>query len=146
MMFHNHPKPLHPLRLQTPDFAQLNDPMSPTWDASTVGLPPEFHGPILLPHLVMNLTKEQEQPVVLYDSCTRWPISPSIIANATHAKGITETAYSMVRLLSPDGRVLHVDSLAKYAAVGSTGERNTGLQYSRRRLKSQGLPWPLIQS
>lgn len=34
----------------------------------------------------------------------------------------------------------------KKAAVGSTGESNTCAKYSRWRLKSQGLPRPLIQS
>ena len=33
--------------------------------------------------------------------------------------------------VSPDKRVSYVDSLAKYAAVDSSGERNIRLQYSR---------------
>src|ERR1022692_3723204 len=35
--------------------------------------------------------------------------------------------------------------ILKKAATGSSGESNTCLQYSRWRLKSQRLPWTLIQ-
>jgi len=47
----------------------------------------------------------------------------------------------MGALLSGDERVSHGDSLAKYAAVGSSGACNSCLQYSRRRLKLACMLW-----
>jgi transposase len=57
-----------------------------------------------------------------------------------------EPAAELTRLRRELARVTEERDILKKAAVDSTGERNTGFQYSRGRLKSQGLPRPLIQS
>jgi hypothetical protein len=47
-------------------------------------------------------------------------------------------------VLSNDG-IPHRDSLAKYAVVGSTGQRNGSFEDISRRLEAKGFPWPRIE-
>ena len=55
--------------------------------------------------------------LVLRGPHTGWTIPPRIVAAPTDGKRAAEARHRMVRLLSPDKRVSHVDSLAKYAAA-----------------------------
>jgi transposase len=56
-----------------------------------------------------------------------------------------ERTSELARLKRELARVTEERDILKKAAVGSTGERNAGLQYSCWGLKSQRLSWPLIE-
>lgn len=91
--------------------------MAATAKASTCGLPPEFDRAIPFPHLVMELAQDQQEPLIFGDACTRRPIPPRIVAAATHRQCSAEPRHSIGSFVSPNERVFHVDSLAKYAAA-----------------------------
>ena len=57
-----------------------------------------------------------------------------------------EPAAELARLKRELARVTEERDILKKAAVGSSGACNSGLQYSRRCLKPQGLPWTLVQA
>jgi hypothetical protein len=94
----------------------------------------------------MQVPEHWEQPLILDGPGTHRSIPPGIVPAATDGEGGAHACDPMRVFVSPNIRVSHVDSLAKYAAVGSSGESNTRLQYSRWRLKAQCLSWTLIQA
>ena len=60
--------------------------------------------------------------------------------------GRAHSTDELTRLRRETARFREERDILKKAAVGSTGESNTCLQYSRWRLKSQRLSWTLIQA
>jgi transposase len=52
----------------------------------------------------------------------------------------------LTRLRRENARLREERDILKKAAVGSGGACNSCLQYSRRRLKPQRLPWTLVQA
>lgn len=97
-----------------------------------ISFAPEFDRAILLPHLAMELAQDQKELLIRRDARTRWAILPGIVAAATHMQGPTEARHPMVRLLSLDERVPHVDSLAKYAAAFFKMSRSSVTRASSR--------------
>src|SRR5437016_903329 len=91
--------------------------MAATTNAPVPGLPPEFDGPILLSHLLVNLTEKREQLLILGGPHTYGAIPPDVVAATTHGEGRTQATDAMGPFLSPDEHVSHVDSLAKHAAA-----------------------------
>ena len=47
--------------------------------------------------------------------------------------------------MRPDKDVLHWDSRAKYAVVGSTGQRNGTFESNSRRLEAKRFPRPRVE-
>jgi transposase len=60
--------------------------------------------------------------------------------------GRAHSTDELTRLRRENARLREERDILKKAAVGSSGESNTCLQYSRWRLKSQRLSRPLIQT
>ena len=66
--------------------------------------------------------------------------------NGVGAKVVTSEQMEWSRLRAENVRLKRENEILKKATVGSSGESNTCLQYSRWRLKSQRLPRTLIQA
>ena len=75
----------------------------------------------------MQVPEHREEPAILSHAGTHRPIPPGIVSAPTDREGRTEAGDPMGALVSPNKRVSHVDSLAKYAAVGSSGACNSCL-------------------
>ena len=96
--------------------------------------------PMLREYTVQQLRIRQPRAI------GRAALLPRAIAAFAHRKDRTHLVQSVVRALHFHPGVLHSVSLAKYAVAGSSGACNSGLQYSRRRLKPQRLPRTLVQA
>ena len=60
MMLDTHPEASYPLRLELPGLPQSGDPMASAPNPAGLRLSPEFHSPVFLPHLPVDLTQEWE--------------------------------------------------------------------------------------
>jgi len=65
----------------------------------------------------MELAATRPQPLILNRPHTWRPLSPGIVPTAAHRAGCTAPRDSIGLCMSPNRRVLHVDSLATYAAA-----------------------------
>lgn len=116
-MLDDDPEVPHPFGLESAELAQPCHPMPPTAKASLAGFPPELDGPILLPRLLMELPQERQQLLIGHCTGTGHSIAPGIGAPATDAQRGTQARDAMRGCVSPDERVSHGDSRAKYAAA-----------------------------
>ncbi len=132
MVFDDDTEAAHPFGLQPAELAQAHDPMPPTPKAPARGLSPEFDRSILFPHLLMELVEKGEQSLIRDGARTGGAVSPGVVAAPTDGQGRTEPRYPMVRFLSPDKCISHVDSLAKYAAAFFKMSRSSVTRASRR--------------
>ena len=135
-MLDKDPEPPHPFRLELAELPQPNNPMPPTLNAAAPSFSPEFDRTIFFPRLLMELAQQGEQPLILNRPLTRWSISPGIIATATDIESRAETRDSMRGCVSPDKRVFHVDSLAKYVAAFFKMSRSSVTRANSRRRRA----------
>src|SRR5713226_4597736 len=88
----------------------------------------------------------RHQALILLCAPTHRALAPGIEPTPGNVEHPTQDSHRIDRLLRLDEAISHPDALAKKATVGSGGACNSGLQYSRRRLKPQRLPWTLVQA
>lgn len=116
-MLHAHPEAPDSFCFEPAEFPQPSHSMASARNPPPPGLSPEFHRAVLLPGLLMKLTQEEKEPLLLPRPCTGRPIAPGIVATTAYAQDCAEPCDPIVRRLSPAERVPHRDSLAKHAAA-----------------------------
>jgi len=73
----------------------------------------------------MQVPEHREELLILDGPGTPRSIPPGIVPAATDGEGGAQACDPMSGFVSPNKRVSHVDSLAKYTAVGSSDQCNT---------------------
>lgn len=133
----DHAAPPHPPGFHLPHLAEPGDPMPSASNAPAPGLSPVRNGTLLFPHCLMELAETRPPPLIRNRPRTWRPLSPGIVPTAAHREGCTAPRDSIGLFMSPNRRVLHVDSLATYAAAFFTRSRSSVTRARSRRTRAR---------